>query len=79
MAHTPLLLTDRNETFSKMIVVFAHQTVGYLEIIDISEHQGPASCVGMLVFDEEERLVPPVSQWVGMVGGMVAVVEAKTI
>jgi hypothetical protein len=79
MAHAPLLLADGNQTFCEMIVVLAHQTVGYLEIVDVSEDECSASDVGISALDEGDRLVAPVAEGIQMMRGVVAVVEAETV
>lgn len=52
MAHSSLLITDRNQTLCQVVIVFAHETVGDLEVIDISEHEGAALDVGVSAFYE---------------------------
>jgi hypothetical protein len=79
MAHTPLLLADGNQTFCEMIIVLAHETVGYLKVVDVSKDECSASDIGILALDEGERLVAPVAEGVQMMRGVVAVVEAETI
>lgn len=79
VAHQPLFLADGDKTSCKVIVVLAHEAVGYLEVIDVSKDEGTAGNVGVLAFDEGKRLIAPVAERIQMVGGVITVVEAETI
>ena len=79
MLHRPLLLADRHETASQMIVVLSHQPVRDLEVVDVAEDEGAAAGVFGFAFEEGDGLIAPVAEGVEVVGRMVTVVEGEAV
>lgn len=56
------LVPNRHQTFGERLVVLDHQAKGYHQIIDVVKNESFLSCVGVLLLEERQRVLTPVSQ-----------------
>lgn len=75
----PNLLPHRHQLLRQMQVVLRQQAKRNLEVVDILKDQGSFLGVACFGFQEGVWVVSPVAEWVKVVRGVVAVVEAETV
>lgn len=62
-----------------MDIIFPQQVHGKHDIVDIAKNKSMLFSVAILLFQEGDGMIAPVSSRIEMVGGMVAVVIAEAV
>lgn len=73
------LVAHRHQTPRQVVVVLAHQSHRDHDVVDVAEHEGMLGCIPVLLPQEGEGVVAPVTARVQVVRGVVAVIVAEAV
>lgn len=73
------LVAHWNKTLGKIPVVFLQQLHGHHDVVDITEDQRVFPGVGVLLLDESDWMLSPMTPGVEVMGGVVSVVVTISI
>lgn len=68
-----------NQLLSESHIILCQKSVRDLKVVDVVKDQGTFFGIAFFSFEEGIGVVAPMTAWVEMVRGMVAVVEAESI
>lgn len=73
------LFAHWHEIVCKDVVIFSQQSNGDHEVVNVAEYKGAFFGIGVLGFDETERVVAPVTAGVEVVRSVIAIIEAMAV
>jgi hypothetical protein len=73
------LVAHGHQTTREMIIILPQQVDGEEHVVDVVEHEGVLIRVLLLLREKRHWVVSPVTKWVKMVRGVIAVIVAVSV